>query len=131
MNTDDVNVSANLDDNASAPLKKLLDLLNDYVKKVGEAQNAEQGSENSTKSVGNAFSQLLGPLGGVVGSLGGLAAGFFSAKAALDGFWAAITEADKLDDLHDKTGLLASDLAELSYAAKIGGSSLDGLLAAY
>jgi len=129
--TDSVKISAELDDNASPALTRLLGLIGEFVKGVQEGARAEleaakaSGQFNKTKEEsGNVVDELTK-------KVGKLASAYFSVKFVIDQFVASVKEADRLDDLSDKTGIAANELKDLGYAAKIGGSSLDGLIGAF
>lgn len=68
----------------------------------------------------NATNLSLVGLGVAIGALAGL-------KQIFDGMAEATRAADALDDLSEKTGIAASKLEEYSFAAKMSGSSIEGI----
>lgn len=128
--SENVKISAEFEDNASPGLKNLVGLLGEFIKGVQEGAKAELDASKASKEYNNEQGKTSGIVKGLVKELGGLAAAFFSVKAILDGVVQSIQNADKLDDLSDKTGIAAGELNQLAYAAKIGGTSLDGVVTA-
>lgn len=131
MNDDSVKITAELDDQASPSLKMLIGLFGEFVKGVKEGAKAELEATKVSENYNNSQKDTAKTVDDVTVALAKKAAAFFSVKLVVDQFIAAVSQADKLDDLADKTGIAANELKDLGYAAKIGGSSLEGLLGAF
>ena len=127
---DNLRIIAEFVDRASAGMRQAANAVNDYTRNLTDNITAQNRAQNAQQNSNRGASSVTGSLLGVAGQLKGLAAAYLTVTAIIDGFSNAISQADKLDDLSDKTGIAASDLRDLGYAAKIAGSSLDGLLGA-
>ena len=124
-----INVSA--DDQASSPLLTILKNFGEFAKGVAEGAKAELDAIEADRAYAASLEKTKTPVQELEGRLKQLAVQFFAIKEVVGQFVESVKEADKLDDLSDKTGIAASGLKELGYAAKIGGSSLDGLIGAF
>jgi hypothetical protein len=126
----DVNITAGLDDSASPGLKRLIGLLGEFAQGVREGAKAELEAQRAGGGNAERNDATSASLTRLAGGLAKVAAGFYAAKQVVDAFVASVHEADRLDDLSDKTGVAASQLQSLGYAAKLSGSSLDGVVTA-
>lgn len=124
---DTLKIIAEFVDNASAGLKKAGIAVKEFTQGVGEGARAEIEAQRATASRTTAVAGSVAPTAAATGAVAALAAGLVVAALATKGFFDAIEEADKLDDLSDKTGIAASKLREYGYVAKLSGSSLDGI----
>lgn len=77
----------------------------------------QKTANSAAKSIGSGF----------VGSLAGLAAGFFSLQAGFQIFSDAINQADRLDELSARLNISTERLSEWGYAAKLSGTDLESL----
>ncbi len=128
---ENLKIIAEFVDKASAGIKNVTSLMGEFAKGMKEGAAAELKLIEAEKEHEKQLKKTAGPMDEMVGKLKTLALAFVSVKVVVDGFVDAIKEADKLDDLSDKTGISASSLKDLGYAAKIGGSSLEGLVSAF
>lgn len=117
-------------DKASPAVKELAHNISEFTKGLVEGAAAELKLMEQNEKLEKSAKQAASPVSELEGRLKTLALQFVAVSTVINGFVDAIKEADKLDDLSEKTGLTAGNLRELSYAAKIGGTSLEGLLGA-
>lgn len=89
----------------------------------------QQDMDNARRTVGTGLDRINAAVGKTVGLLGGLAvgAGAVSFARFIKG---SIDAADALNDLSDRTGVAIEDLAGLDYAARLSGTSLEGVAGA-
>lgn len=89
----------------------------------------QQDMDNARRTVGTGLDRINSAVTKTVGLLGGLAvgAGAVSFAKFIKG---SIDAADALNDLSDRTGVAIEDLAGLDYAARLSGTSLEGVAGA-
>lgn len=89
----------------------------------------QQDMDKARQAVGSGLDRINAAVGKTVGLLGGLAAGAGAVSFArfIKG---SIDAADALNDLSDRTGVAIEDLAGLDYAARLSGTSLEGVAGA-
>lgn len=89
----------------------------------------QQDMDNARRTVGTGLDRINAAVSKTVGLLGGLAvgAGAVSFARFIKG---SIDAADALNDLSDRTGVAIEDLAALDYAARLSGTSLEGVAGA-
>lgn len=127
----DISINVTANDEASSPLLQILRNLGEFSKGVYEGAKAELQAIEADRAYAASLEKTKTPVQELEGRLKQLAVQFLAVKEVVAQFVDSVKEADKLDDLSDKTGKTASNLKELGYAAKIGGSSLDGLITAF
>lgn len=117
-------------DKASPAVKELAQNISEFTKGVVEGAAAELKLMEQNEKLEKSAKKAASPVSELEDRLKKLALQLIAVSVVINGFADAIKEADKLDDLSEKTGLTAGNLRELSYAAKIGGTSLEGLIGA-
>lgn len=127
---DNLKIIAEFVDNASAGIKKAAVNMSEFTKGLLEGAKAEYQLIKAERERAAAMNAGGGGAANLVGQFKQLAIVVAAVTATIAGFVDAIRTADKLDDLAEKTGTTAANLKDLSYAATIGGSSLEGLLGA-
>lgn len=131
MNQEILQIVAEFVDKASANIRQTQAAFDDLTKAMQRAAAAENNASNATANSGKKASGAASGIGALVSQFKSLAVVAAAVALAVTGFVDAITYADKLDDLSDKTGIASSTLRQLDYAATIAGSSLEGLLGAF
>lgn len=88
----------------------------------------------SAKDAGGSMSALNGLMSGSIGSfvklagaVGGAVAAYASVRAAVSAFFDTLARGGALDDLQQRIGIAAESLSRLELAAKLGGTSIEGL----
>lgn len=130
MNGESFKIVAEFIDKATPAVKQLATNIAEFTKGLVEGAAAELKLMEQNRELAKSAKEAANPMNGLEDSLKGLAVQFLAVASVANAFIAAIREADTLDDLSEKTGISAGNLRELSYAAKIGGTSLEGLLGA-
>lgn len=131
MNQEQLQIIAEFVDRASAGIKKAQGAFDDLTRSMQNTAGAENRVSDAVRDTGRAASGAGAGVLALASQFKQLAVVAIAVTAAVTGFVDAIAYADKLDDLSDKTGLAASNLKELDYAATLSGSSLDGLIGAF
>lgn len=126
-----VHIGVDLEDKASGGLSALLNTFKEFIAGVHEGASAELKAIEADRALAESMKKTQTPVEELEGRLKSLAAQFIAVRAVYDGFANSLREADRLDDLSDKTGIAAGELKTLEYAAKMTGSSLDGLVGAF
>ena len=127
---DSFKIIAEFIDQATGPLKQLVGTVGEFAQGLKEGAVAELKAIEANRKLAESAKKTQSPVQELEGRVKSLAAQYLAISSVMAGFANAVAEADKLDDLAEKTGISAGNLKELSYAAKIGGSSLEGLLGA-
>lgn len=127
---DSFKIIAEFIDQATGPLKQLVGTVGEFAQGLKEGAAAELKAIEANNKLAESAKKTQSPVQELEGRVKSLAAQYLAISSVMAGFANAIAEGDKLDDLAEKTGISAGNLKELSYAAKIGGSSLEGLLGA-
>lgn len=130
MNGESFKVIAEFVDKASPGLRQLVGLFTEFTKGAIEGAAAELKLAEANRQLAESAKKASTPMSELEDKLKKLALSYLAVTQVVNGFVQAITEADKLDDMSEKTGIAAGNLRELSYAAKIGGTSLDSLIGA-
>lgn len=126
-----IKIIADFVDNASDGIKNAGSAVKDFYQGLVEGAKAELDAISANKKLGDSASDATPKIQSLASELTSLAAKLYTAKQLVDAFVDSIKEADKLDDLSQKTGIAASSLNTLGYAAKQSGSSLDGIVGAF
>lgn len=88
------------------------------------ARVAKKRSDEIEKSVTKG---VKGAALGVAGFVAGLIGSIASAQTAIQGFFNAVNNADRLDELSSRLGISTEQLSAWGYAAKLSGSDLESL----
>lgn len=129
--SENVKISTEFEDNASPGLTKLIGLLDEFIKGVQEGAKAELDASKASEKYNDSQEKTSKTVNTVVAQLAKLAVVFGAIKQGFDLFVQSVQQLDKFDDLSEKTGIAASELRDLGFAAQQSGSSLDGLLTAF
>lgn len=126
-----IKVIAEFVDNASDGLQAATNMVKEFYAGIIEGAKAELDAIAANNKYNDSLDKTTPVAESAVTSLAKLAVQIYAAKQVMDQFVQSIVQADKLDDLSDKTGIAAADLKELEFAAKMTGTSLDGLVTAF
>lgn len=127
---DQIKVIAEFIDNASAGIKRTTEVLREFYGGFTDGVREELAAVDANRELAasaRAAEPAVQSLGKTILQLG---AALLAANQLIDGFVMSLQAADKMSDLSDKTGIAASSLRGLGYAAEQSGGTLDGLVGA-
>lgn len=128
---DTLKIIAEFVDKASAGMKTAANNMAEFTKGLAEGAKAEYNAIKAHKAHADSLKSVTTPMQALEGRVKTLAVQYLAITQVIQGFANAIKEADKLDELSGKTGIAASELKNLSYAAGQSDTSLDALVGAF